>query len=1332
MTKPIQSYFNNTTTTLVTEQPKEQQPPSWGASLYNGGSWLLGGVKSLSFFIPRWTAEEAVQGAANRSGAIFAEHKDEFTQRARDVVVDALLQALPKNYQDLQTHIQAFLTQPSLEDLDTIKQLIEGLQAEDILKYSKGRISKEGIDAVLSLKSTLDKMVTLSKKDEQLELVIQPEAVQHLQVTAEILKGISEIYEGPVSLIKSRVIPECVDEIKMQVNKAFQGIFSSQTPLSPSLPTTVVLPVTATALSSLTTTATIQPVTTASSTSTTLMPVSSSSQTSTTTSTTTIQPVTTASSTSTTTTTSTTYVQPITTTTSTTTTSPQTTSSPAAISIGNILNSGQGLFSSILSSTGDGAARFAANQLARLMRYVLESIRDHIIEKKEYPHLLQTINPLIQRLQNPEALNSLGAVTDIVGDAFGFMQSQQIYFQSLRLPLSSVRNHASAIPGFLNNINSHQNILQPFANRHASQVTPEMLNAQMERLKMRSTSYGPAQFVVEKFCGLSVSSSFYSEIYRSTSDPLDGDLTSAFRKRLFDKIDGENMNFIMKWLAKRLYDILHPLSRFYVHSMMDNMNKKVMDWMKPNSSSRATKDEVLIDLARNWLAELSGAFNNVAFSPSSQSRDIKVLMEEALKMPERNGGLSQQELYAAVAKTALDTFGPNITWSETIDEHFNVEIPSDSSFSFLNPVIKVLSTVCNYTLQAIVFVPQWVGNQVLKLGTKIAVSYTPTLKDFAEKTIDSLRRNTPSSYKMQCLIFRQMQKVLQILQEDLNNEETLSGEVKSRNTNIKTVQIEGLVHYIHEVLNKCQYGTKDSLRRFLEKQGPLRNRGEHELEDTFLPELMPSIVQTISIAFETLTKEEEMHEMLYNGLQIANSVFDEEQPVSDEDFAAIERGIRDLSDQILEMAIFHAIGENVDFTKDKEKRTISQFVTTLKNQSHQFAEQLTNQANEIATDRHLSGEALRSKVFALIDTSSKYNSDRVDALSKADGNRNLNSETKYKLNDSSRELSTQCQTLTELLNRMKTAFDESVNADELLYQVLYSCFNAQNALTDKLQNLPLSSDDILFCKTQLSLFKNSLTPLRHHPCSNQLREQIQSKVEELNKTFDVIDNLHLSNEILRRAELQYNLLRQEKIRSIGFPPSPTLKSREKDLFNLLHTLPNAQQKNRLIRELNLFMQSTTSMQVATIADRFSNSTNELSTKNAQEMNAQLELFRRTGEMFHQQLQSAIESATASYADNKDSVRKLAKEAAIQAENIDRWAQTQQNIPIWTINRFDMQWVIDGIKDIAFHRARTKMQQFFDALYQRHNYIGAVNQMLLLPFLKNFGDHHLKTGSGLNS
>jgi hypothetical protein len=1025
--------------------------------------------------------------------------------------------------------------------------------------------------------------------------------------------------------------------------------------------------------------------------------------------------------------------------------------SPIASTIGGLFTRGRAFLDSLLSSAGEAASQYAAKSLAMLTKLAFEKAHDYVMgdlirQRGAPPDFSTTISALIARLQAAITSSSWTELTRVLSDAFAFLQTHDTYLQGIRLPLNPARNHTSAIPSFLNTINAHRDALRsPF--QQNPNVTPTMIERQADLLKVRSASYGPARLVAEKICGIKHSAEFYAKIYRRSSNPQNVNLSPIFRQRLFQEIDKTKLNVFRKWIAKRAYDLLHPLSTFYIRSIVSGVLKQIQNWIRPDLPSQESKDDFLIKLLRNWMAVMSGAYNQVANTPFSQAKDFSIMMEETLKIPARNGGLTQQRLYAAVGKTALDTFGPRIRWNETIDNYFKTEIPHHSPLFFLNPVAKALNTFCSYCLKGIVFAPQWLGNQILQGGAKLALTHTPFLKDYSEQTVDSLRRNTPSSYAIQRMIFRQQQKVLERLQNTLNTDSPSNG-LLNRNTNIKKIEITGLVEYGLEILNKGRYRTQDRLHNYLNHRASLRDRVGHELEETFLPDVMESAVSTISIAVQAMTEEEEMKQMLYDGLQIANDAFDVQQPVSDEDFIAIERGIREMTDQILETAIYHAIGEKFDFTNTKQKTGITAFNTTLKTKTLAFSLALRRAAEEISSGAVITAADLQSKITSMIKTSADYNRDRVDALSLADGNRHFHMATKSHFNQVSLELSTYYTTpLSTILNQIKGKSDAML-AKLKLSELLQVCQNIQECLREKLQHPQLSPNDLAFCKPQISLLKQHLMTLRRQSgCPPDLLEEIQRRCDEFSRGIQSTETLQKTEGILIRSLPLFENLQREK-QSGTARPSPQLKTREKQLCDLLNTLPLPQQKTQLMGLVASMMLATRPDAVSSNAAQFLSSHWEIQNRNSSEANRQLESLRSTRELLESRLSADILQFNADYARDQGDAQTKANELVTligpvhlthtgvvtrigspqfdPLTPLDAWVLGLADLQIWDLFSVDMHWAEEIAKNLAFDRAKAKMQELFDALYQRHNYVGFVNQVALLPFVQRFGKHHLKT------
>lgn len=992
--------------------------------------------------------------------------------------------------------------------------------------------------------------------------------------------------------------------------------------------------------------------------------------------------------------------------------------------ISNLLSRGRSFLNSLLSGAGNALSRQAACSLATLVRVAFEKIREQVHQSDPHSPLLGTVDPMIQRISHAIAQGSWEELTGVLEEAFRFMQDQLVYLQGVRLPLNPVRNHQSAIPNFLDNINSHRNTLAPPTQRIPQKVTEEMIQRQAKLIAMRSSSYAPARFVLEKICGINGTSAFYAEIYRPALDPVDANLALTFRQRVFEKIDASPRNFILKWLAKGVYDIVHPIASFYIHSILKRTLKEIMQWIKPSSPTQESKEEVLTKFLRNWLAVTSGAYNQVANTPPAQTRDLTTMMEEALRDPARLGGLTEQQLYASVGKAALDTFGPRIKWSEMIDNYFKKEIPPHSPIYFLNPVAKVLNVFCSFCLRALVFVPQWLGNQTLQAGAKLAFGYTTVLKDVSEQTIESLRRNTSTSFMMHSVIFRLQQNILKLLQQNLNEDAAVGARPVSNNHNIKKIELTGLVEYALEILNKGQYArTQDRLRNYLNHRMSLRDWLGHELENTFLPGVMQTAVETISVALQAVSQEDELQQMLHDGLQAANEAFNASQPVSDEEFAALEKGIREMTDQILETAIFHAVGDLFDFTQEKQKKGISLFVSTLKTQTGSFAAQVVPAIQEIANNPLLSATTLQQKITSLVESSSKYNQNRLDALSQADGSRVFHTETKYRFNEMSKELLRLGSPLSARLNQMKVHVDEMCFFDKLIPPLLQS-MHIQRALTDQFLQSHLAPDDVAFCKIQLHLLKEQLNKLRELQCPSSHLDPLQNYCQELSATLNSIETLQKSEVILLRAQSLALQLQQEKIALLGSPPSHLLKSLEKQLCDQLDTLPFTEHKAQLRNEVLALMLATNHTSVISAATRFEQTRAHFCNKYLADKSRHLGTLRQNSYGLFSTLNQSFHDCSQHSVNHHNAIKHEAAEASGEVVALCQWTHVQHEQPIWTPYLFDMQWATQMVKNIAFDRAQVKVQQLFDSLYQRYNYIGLVNQTAL-SFLNKYGTRYLK-------
>ncbi len=1359
--------------------PTTGQPPQQPQQTPGFLSRLGSGIQHYVYAPARHATEQAVQGASNQFSTLFTEHQDEITHRVRDVFTTALLRRCPEKYPRLIGLIRAFLNNPSQADLDEIKQLLNGLTSGE-LRTLDPNILDQGVNALTTLKVLLDTEVTTNlppSSGASPVLTVSNTAKDRLQIAEFILLGILKNNEGVViqtindlthhindpqgplyalrHQLNGRAHPplrQCkealetyrnalgrngaADELhilmpnlreklqRLLADRAFvpqmqthqwtqleqfeqqlQGVLANptalpahgqlQTQTDPPLQILTAVFAAQRGIIEETTDIFMEGIGRGMATLPSMIYQGFNAA---------QQPTPAAPQ------------PPV--------PSPTPTQSATAgpLNLNSILTQGRRLLDSILSSAGTALAQQGARSLSTMVHYVFEKIRDHIQTTPEQQHLLETINPMIQRLHGAAERSSFQELTGVLQEAFRFMQEQQVYLQSWRLPLNPVRSHVSSIPDFLQNINAHNNALQQASLRAPQNITDEDIEQKTELIKIRASS-SAGKFFLELIGGVEK-----CNIYKA-SDINDKDPGAMFRERIFEKIDqspsGGFFKPIANWLSKRAYDCIVFVSSFFVNSFFDNIFNNLKNGIQNDSTPQESRENLFVRLARNWLAVTSGAYNQVASAPPSKAKDFRLMMEEAIKSPDLNGGLSQSELFAAVAKTAIDAFGPRIKWNETVDRYFQAQIPEDSPLQFLNPLASALNRFCSFCLKALFFIPQSIGNFFLQGGTKIALNNLSLIQNYSEQAMESHRGNTPTYYATQRLIYRQLQKVLEVLQQNLNDDGTPSNELRNRETNAKRVEITNLAEYLIEVLNKGKYNTQDRLNNYLQHHAPLRDQVEKELEDTVIPGVMENIVNTLCISLKGMTQESEMRKMLYDGLCIASDVFEDQTPVSEEEFKTIESGIRELTDQILETVIFHAVDEKFDFTNDKQKKGIAHFIQTLKEQSRTFTTHINRISQELTQE--MPGSTLVSKISSMIEHSTRYNRDRVDAQGKIEGSQVFHTETKYHLNEISRSLLTHCNPLSQSLNIMKTNADE-IEFHEKLLQLLLLSVGDRQSVAQVLQNQRLCAEDVTSCKTPLSALKQHLAKLRMHQCPTPLAEEMQRLYDQFSASLQKTEDLQKSENILSSALPLLTQLKEEKLGVLRSGQIDILKQIERQLCNKLNLLPIAEQKDALMGQVLALMVAQDNNAIEEAARNFITLQMQFNTSNLAEENGKLGTLRQTSEALHARLNTAIRDFSRQIDGKKAVVRHHSAELANRARELDALAQNQHEMPIWNLFIFDMQWVTENVKNLAFDRAQSKIRQLFDSLYQKHNYYGFANQVFLLPFLEKFGKQYLKNKS----
>ncbi|MBS0652609.1 MAG: hypothetical protein JSR39_03685 [Verrucomicrobia bacterium] len=993
-----------------------------------------------------------------------------------------------------------------------------------------------------------------------------------------------------------------------------------------------------------------------------------------------------------------------------------------SISYNTVLERSSSVLSQIMGTAGQAVSQRAASSLATMMVFIFDKIKGHLERNREHQHIIETIDPLIERVNAARENGSWSELVGTLQECKRVMQQQQVYLQGFRLPLNSVRSSPSAIPSFLTNISNHEAALNPSRAPIAHSVSREMILEESLKLKLRASAYGPIKLINEYLLQFEPDDALYASLIAIPPDtPLDS-LSEIYQTRYYEWLDRSDCSLVSKWMAKMVFFIAGHVFNFFSDALISNSVAAFQRWQDAPKDSLNPKEIHIIKQLRNWLAILSASYNEAAETPTGQARDFQQMLELAIQSPQRNGGLQPAELYKSFSATVLDAYGPRFNWRNAITKYYNVQIPSTSSLYFLNPFLTVLNIFCTWTINALLFIPEWIANSALSLGMQLFLKNSPLLERNLSRTMDALKTNTRTSYALNQAIHRQLQRIWQSIQVNTSSQDE-GIDLQTQDSISKKMEISRLVEYLFEVLNKSRYGTQDRMRAYLEGRLSVRDRAEREIDELFLPEALETAASMISLCFEAGLTEEAQNEFLYDILAIANGAMDSEEPVSEEECAAIEQAIREQTDQILEASIFYALEEKFDFAGEKQKAGVSQFVQELKNQSDSIAQRLRFNRALVNPFAPLSQNTL-ALLRSSIDDSVNFQRGRLEALSRSDGNRHFHTETKQKLNETSQQLATHFTPITDHLNHSLRIYEETMQTeqgnqllgemDQALTQI-QSIFARQGIQTAQINQAVQYSESV---QSGLGRFR-SLS----HIFSNQ--QQLNPHWNQLQTALSQAQAARHHVDILMQTIPLFERILIAKTQSLSSQElSAEARQNERVLATLIQTLPASFPHRNLLDQVLNLMHATTPEAIRNANYEYHQNLGVMIRQAGHSLQVSKDLGWLAAEQLKAKGAQYRQYAAEHIAQNQVGLQSRLNQLNQGLDTFQEWVEEVHDIPIWNFFVFDMQWATEITKDLAFGRAKQKVQELTGALYQRHNYIGIVHQMVFLPVLQHHGPQYL--------
>lgn len=964
---------------------------------------------------------------------------------------------------------------------------------------------------------------------------------------------------------------------------------------------------------------------------------------------------------------------------------------------------------SVLNSCKDHISKKAISGLATLMQYAFNKVKTNLDKDKDQQYIEKTIVPLLNKIESVRAQGSWTELYDTLVSCKKVMEKQLNLFQGIRLPINGKqKKRTSAIPDLLNNISKHRRTLKQEPDEEPTQITPAMIAQESLKFKSRATSFLPIKLVSEWICNFETSDQFFADVLTINPSAPHEQWEESFREHFFQKIDQTDLFILRKWVAKGLFYTISPIASFFTHSYFDQIMEAFNSW-KTKDDPANPRDIEIITLLRNWLAILSNCYTQAALAPPKKSKDFKEMLFEALHSPSHNHGLKPHEVYAAFAQASMEVFGPRFNWRSRIDRYLTQPPPSQFSSPLFDPLYQGLQTTTRYLIHTLLWFPEWTCNQCLHGSTKLFLRYNTLLQNKVETAVQSLSLHTPLAHSLNQVIFKELQKVRDVIRIHFSTDAPQKNKKEIVHSEVKKRAVSDLIEYLFEVLNKSRYNTSDKLKKYLNGNLTLKESAEKEIESLFLPKALETGVKTILTAVETLSFDE----LMYHGLMIANKTFEPTVPVTQKEFSVLESGISELIGQILESSIFYALNDAFDFKGEKQKKHIHHFFKDLKRDISHCVEEIKGTLKE---EPYKFGKKA-------IEHNIKLQKKQLNRLSRADGNPDFHSETKQKLNSVSARLARKCKNLGRHLDRA-THLQHKNSQWKKGQKWLQECVDHSKHFIQSLSRHTFKENTLPIATIALQNFSKAIQKYSECSYSPSILKKLRAFQKELENQYVAIKTKHTELEIIHSISHQFAIFKTSLQNSLS--TNGTKKGKEKeDTLNLIAKLSDRTVQHKILPCIKLLEKSSTQFELSRAFKNHKKIIDKIIKEKQNALNWDHSEMQETVKKLQKQARIEKKEAHIKIQTYEVKIDQTATKINAHLNRLEDWGDELHEMPILSFLPFDMEWIADMSKQIAFDLANSKILELRSALSQKHNYTSALNQLIIFPFLNKYAKHYLK-------
>jgi len=993
-----------------------------------------------------------------------------------------------------------------------------------------------------------------------------------------------------------------------------------------------------------------------------------------------------------------------------------------ATALDDFLVTAGNIFQKISTAAAGALSKKAIEKFSYALLWGLGKAGEFAKDKAEYQTAFVAIEDAIKKVNTATQTATWGQIGDAIFNCLGAVNKHQIYIYGCKMPRlgGSDEIRSNSIPIFADNIKA----LNKGPNTPLGKEDYDILIESEKQDFIRNTGSFLALKVLyeSKFvCGLiPPDENFYFRMLEESRKGSPAESKSALKTLFFTKLDQAHTEkkilLTTKLVAKFLYLFLAPLTNFFIKCFSDRLIGDLKTTVKNGLSGGG--NDIIKNFTR-YLEVLSSTFERVAYE-KNVSMLLPESIEKELKKNFANRGMDPTKLYKAVSKKASEKYAPKLEWSRGITTW--IEKKKYLPTSFPKRLANLIFVIASSILRVFTFFPEKLVNAGLKQILRLIMVKNDIVGAIIEKSTSSLKNEDGYTHALNCVIYEQLSKILDLMKKAFADSSE-SFLLEDNLSMAKKKEFTTLVKNLFEVLPKGKCANRKELKDLIERTSPTVLIKE-TIDDFMVKDTVESSIRMIKIAHDSLMQKDQLEQQILNFLFMCNKSYKVGAKIPPHEFQAMEKGINDLSDKILTLAIHKSLEEKLDFSLKAQTEGSKKFIELLQKSTNDFSSELQKKITEMFNGVNWDHWKCRSLSEGLVSQSTEFQQKKINEQFEARSNQSFDTETKKKLDQYSEALAQQCKNLDQDLKAIDLA-ESDINLRQRIISDLNTLQQTFSTINENLRYDSYTIEGIVFCRSKIEEIKKILIQF---PKVAHLQKGMIAKFSEtihhLSNHVNVLEytrhnTFHLCSLNVNNPDSDLSKFIEEKKAQLNNPQQggQDIKNKFNHNCNLIKKIEGIDQ-NVLMNSLTQIFYANSLQAVQEGLSQYRANWEQLWNFEMTRMHTTQSLIAQTQQFVVNEIQNSGENKADKIHAKVEETKHLLSEASKKIEALKTWTTTLKDIPVLNLSASDTTWLRDIAEELAYNHVKKRVEGLVEFLREPYNLYGTLHHVALIPFAEN--------------